>query len=161
MDRVEEHDLASHFYLKPNELEDLNEIFDVIKNEEELVNTQELKKGFEMMKYDRTMPRIYELICKLPEVGKHVSREEFLENIHENVGHKFTEDAKQKLFETMCKKDADRMTKEDLKELVQKNGDSIKDSEIMEMIQQFSNQKDHIDLGDFSVLINKKFIGYS
>lgn len=139
----------------------MNEIFDVIKNEENLVNTAELKKGFEMMKYDRSMPRIYELICKLPEVSEFVTREEFLETIHENVGHRYTEDAKRKLFQTMCQKDSDRITKEDLMDLVKKSGDHIKETEILEMIEQFSNQKDHIDINDFSMLMNKKFIGYS
>lgn len=153
--------MAENFFLNPNELEDLNEIFDVVKNKEDLVNTAELKKGFEMMKFDRTQPRIYELICKLPDVAEYVTREEFLKCIHENVGHKYTEDAKQKLFETMCEKDPEKITKEDLMQLVKLSGDSIKDTEIMEMIQQFSNQKDHIDLGDFSILIKKKFIGYS
>ena len=161
MNNNNEEDLESNFYLKGNELEDLNEIFDVIKNEDDMINTEELKKGFEMMKFDRTMPRIYDLICKLPVTGEYITRDEFLESISENVGHRYTESAKVKLFETMCSKGADKMTKEDIMPLVKKSGDSIKETEIEEMIQNFSNQKDHIDLNDFSVLIKKKFIGYS
>ena len=126
-----------------------------------MVNTKELKAGFEMMRYDRTLPRIYELVCNLPEIGEEISQEEFLESISNNVGHKYTEDAKLKLFETMCEKDSGQMRQEDLIALAKKSGDTIKDTEILEMIQAFSNMKDHIDINDFSVLINKKFIGYS
>jgi len=156
-----EDDLENNFYLKAHELEDLNEIFDVMKNEDDMINTEELKKGFEMMKFDRSMPRIYDLICNLPEIGEYINREEFLESISENVGHKYTENGKQKLFETMCSKGSNQLTKEDIKPLVKNSGDPIKETEIDEMIQNFSNMKDHIDLNDFSILINKKFIGYS
>ena len=114
-----------------------------------------------MMKFDRKMPRIYELVCKLPEVGEFISREEFLENISENVGHKYTEDAKEQLFKTLCEKNSEQLTKEDLMKLVKKSGDSFKETEIAEMIQHFSNQKDHINMEDFSLLIGRKFIGYS
>ena len=158
---INEDDLESNFYLKPNELEELNEIFDILKNEDDTVNTEELKKGFEMMKFDRTLPRIYDLICKLPETGDFITREEFLETISENVGHKYTEEAKKKLFETICEKGSDKMTKEDITFLVKKSGETIKESEILEMIQAFSNQKDYIDINDFSLLIQRKFIGYS
>lgn len=114
-----------------------------------------------MMKFDRKIPRIYELICKLPEIGEYILREEFLECLSENVGHKHTEDAKKQLFKTLCEPDSNQLTKEDLMKLVKKSGDSFKENEIDEMIQHFSNQKDHINLEDFSHIMERKFIGYS
>lgn len=147
--------------MKNNELEELTEIFEILKNEDEMVNTEELKRGFELMKFDRKIPRIYDLICNLPEIGDFITKEEFLQSISENVGHKYNEEAKKKLFNTICKKDEDTMTNEDILELVKMSGDSLKKTEIIEMIRQFSNQKDHINFNDFSLLIDRKFIGYS
>ena len=147
-------------YLEKNEREELLEIFEIMKNENSEVDTNELVKGFEMMKFDRKMPRIYDIIVSLKDYGDFISKKEFFLAISENVGHKQTEEGKTKLFQTMCKKDSDKMDHSDYKELVSKSGDTIKDSEIEEMIRHFSNEKDHVDLNDFSLIMKRKFIGY-
>lgn len=151
--------LEDRFFLDWEEYDELREIFAIFKDEDENINTKELKAGFEFMKLDRKMPRIYDLILILEQEDDFISEDQFLMLISNSVGHQHTEEGKSKLFETLCQKGNSQLLKEDVKELAKKNGDTISESDIVEMIQQFSNHKDHIDAQDFSFLITRKPIG--
>lgn len=158
MDR-EELNIEDRFFLEWDEYDELKEIFSIFKDEDDNINTKELKAGFEFMKLDRTMPRIFDLILKLEEEGELISEEQFLMLISYNVGHRQNEDGQMKLFETLCQKGNSQLLKEDIKELAGKNGDTISETEISEMVQQFSNHKDHMDAQDFTFLMGRKAIG--
>lgn len=155
-----EENLEDNFYLTPDEKEMLAEIFEILKNEDGELNTAELKAGLKWMKYDREMPRVYDLVDKLPEYGDFIEKEDFLRALSELVGHKHTEEGREKLFATCCDKGEEIMQKEDVEKMVKHSGDRLSKLEVEEMINQFSNHKDHIDLNDFQVLMSRKFIGY-
>lgn len=155
----EELNLEDRFFMEWDEYNELKEIFAIFKDEDDNINTKELKAGFEFMKLDRKMPRIFDLILKLEEEGEYISEEQFLMLISYNVGHRQNEEGQLKLFETLCQKGNSQLLKEDIKELATRNGDMISETEISEMVQQFSNHKDHMDGQDFTFLMGRKPIG--
>lgn len=142
-----------------DEKNDLLEIFHILKDEKDLVNTNELIEGFKWMKLDRKEPAVFKIIERLPEEGDLIDEETFLQVISEFVGHKFSGEGREALFKTVCKEDKNHLDLEDLKDLAKLNGDNIATSEMEEMLSQFSDTDGNINLDNFKIMISRKIIG--
>ena len=155
----EEEFAEENYFLTIDEKNDLLEIFDILKNDKNLVNTKELLEGFKWLKFDRKEPRVFNLVEKVAEEGDVIDEETFLQIISELVGHKFTNEGREALFKTICKEDKEHLDVNDFKDLAKLNGDNIATAEMEEMVQQFSNHQGNIDIDSFKVLISRKIIG--
>ena len=150
--------LENNFFLHRDEIEDLKEIFSVMKDENDKVNTQELYEGFKMMGYDRTMPRIFSIVDELKESSSEFKEDEFMQEISSICGHRYSSEGRAALFKLVTKEGSDEYTKEDLMELIQKSGDIISQMEIEEMIKKFSNNNSTLNEQAFSSMMARNLI---